>query len=175
MSGVPKMKKRPARRLPRRTFFCFFHHAGHKTGETEEKSTKTMRMQRNGKPKPPQSLAAQKGATAMAETALEAVREIMAWEERARKQVQDAEAEAGRIVSDAERAGREQVARARVEAERQAALAVQAAEERGARRAEALLQERAEECRALCRAAEGRLDAAAEYIAGRIVDMPWPL
>lgn len=100
---------------------------------------------------------------------LEAIEKIAGAEEKMRERRAAAEAEGRKLVEDAERSGRALLQKVREEGLEAGRRMLQQAEEQGAKEAERIAAEAKNAGEVLCRAAEKRLDAAAEWIVGKVV------
>ena len=100
--------------------------------------------------------------------AFEAIQKVTQTEEEQRRQKADAAAEAKKIVAQAQRAGKELVAKARAEAEEKVKAMMAQAEELAAQQSRQVLEGNAAASEALKQEACGRLDQAADLIAGRV-------
>ena len=100
---------------------------------------------------------------------LNAIQKVTEAEQSAQAGKAEAIAAAKKLVADAQRAGDALVEQARAKAEAENKALLRQAEERAAKAAEATLEQARQEAQAMCRAAEGRLDQAADLIVGRVV------
>ncbi|MCI8398842.1 MAG: hypothetical protein HFF86_10250 [Oscillibacter sp.] len=100
---------------------------------------------------------------------LEAVEKVSKVEGEVRERRTAAEAEARQIVSGAEKDGLALLQRTRAEAAESGKALLRQAEEKAAKRAEEIARAAGQDADALRRAAEKRLEEAAEFIVGRVV------
>ena len=101
---------------------------------------------------------------------LEAIRNIQAAEEQAKREKADAQAAAQRAVAAAEKAAEEAMKAALQRAETELAALMKATEAKAEENAGELSQNTANKCAAIRAHAEKNLDAAAQYIVRRVVD-----
>ena len=102
---------------------------------------------------------------------LDAIQKITQAEQDAQARKAEASAAAMKLVSDARREGDALIAAARANAEANNKALLRQAEQRAAQDAEALLAKAAQDAQSMCRAAEARLDRAADLIVERVVKL----
>lgn len=100
---------------------------------------------------------------------LEAIKQVAQTEAETKQRKAEAIAAAKKLVSDAEQTGKQALQNACAEAEAKAKEFMVRAEERAAARAAEIAAQSEQECTALRRAAETRLDEAAALIVRRVV------
>lgn len=100
---------------------------------------------------------------------MEAIRAVTAVEEKGRAEKAEAEARVRQAVAEAEREGQSLLQKARREGAEHGRAMLKAAEERAAKAAEETAARARQESDALCSAAKGRLNEAADMIVGRVV------
>lgn len=102
---------------------------------------------------------------------IEAIKQVTQVEAEAKEKVLDAQTQAKHILQDADLAGQLLLEQAQTKADAENHEAMAIAEKNAAARTEQLLSENAIAYNALCDAAEKHLDAAAELIIKRIVNI----
>lgn len=101
---------------------------------------------------------------------LDAIKQVTETERKTLERRAQAQAEAKKILADAEQAGRARVEAARAEAEAQVSQFIKEAEKEASKRSAAVMDETAQTCQDLSRAAEGRMAKAAGLIVRRVVN-----
>lgn len=104
---------------------------------------------------------------------LEAIQKVTASEQESQSRKADAVAAAKKLAADAQRAGESMLEAARREAEAENRALLLRTEERAAEHAARFRAEAEAEAEAMCKAAEDRLDAAADLIVRRVVNGSW--
>lgn len=104
---------------------------------------------------------------------LEAIQKVTASEQASQSRKADAAAAAKKLTADAQRAGESLLETARREAEAENKELLLRTEERAAKEAVRLRADAEAEAEAMCKAAEDRLDAAADLIVRRVVNGSW--
>ncbi len=104
---------------------------------------------------------------------LEAIQKVTASEQASQSRKADAVAAAKKLTADAQRAGESLLETARREAEAENKALLLHAEERAAENAARLRAEAEAAAEAMCKAAEDKLDAAADLIVRRVVNGSW--
>ena len=100
---------------------------------------------------------------------LEAIQTVTRVERESQEKLAAAGAEARQIVAEARREGEALLLRTREHAAEEGKALMKGAEERAARKAEEISREAEQESAALRKEAETHLEAAAEFIVGRVV------
>lgn len=101
---------------------------------------------------------------------LEALQKVTSAEQSAQTKKAEAAAAAKKLVSDAQRAGEALLEQTRQEAEAGNKALLQQAEQRAEQAAQRLLADAKAQAGAMCKTAEGKLDAAADLIVRRVVN-----
>lgn len=101
---------------------------------------------------------------------LEALQKVTQTEQSGQNRKAEAAAAAKKLTADARRAGEALLEQTRKEGEAENKALMQQAEERAAQAAAELLDETKAKAGAMCQAAEGKLDAAADLIVRRVVN-----
>lgn len=102
---------------------------------------------------------------------LDAIKQVTQAEEASRARKAEAAQNAKKAVAEAEREGQAQLDAARAQAESKVWAMMSDAEAEAARQAEAIQAQTARDCQALKDAAEARLEAAADLIVGKVVNL----
>ncbi len=101
---------------------------------------------------------------------LDAIKQIAQAEQQTVQRRTEAQAQARRIIADAERAGQETLDAARAQARTQTEQLCKEARAKAEKRAKAVLDETAQTCDAMRKAAKGKLPAVAKVIVERVVN-----
>ncbi|MBQ3072038.1 MAG: hypothetical protein IJD20_01955 [Oscillospiraceae bacterium] len=101
---------------------------------------------------------------------LDAIKEIAAAEEQAKRALAEAQQGAKSAVNDAEKAAAAALTAARAKADEEVRNLIKAAEVRAAEKAKELSESTDNKCAAIRARAESRFEAAASLIAGKVVD-----